>query len=77
VFTEYDRHRYPDVTCATCHGADGEKRGWKMPNPDLLLEVEPMHTGELDKFMREKVSPEMARLLGRAPDCFSCHTPDR
>lgn len=77
IFVEFDRHRYDKMTCATCHGQDGAKRGFRMPSPDLLLETEPTHTGELDKFMREKVAPEMARMLGRAPDCFSCHTPDR
>lgn len=77
VFVEFDRHRYANMSCATCHGQDGEKRGYKMPSPDLLLETEPTHTGEIDKFMHEKVAPEMARMLGTKPDCFSCHTPDR
>jgi hypothetical protein len=80
VFTAFDRHRYEKMTCATCHGDDGAKRQWKMPSPELLLEREAVndghHGGELDVFMREQVAPEMARMLGQAPDCFSCHTPD-
>ncbi len=79
VFARFDEHRYPKTTCATCHGADGEARRYKMPNPDLLLEDprEAMHHDELERFMKEQVTPELSRLLGKKSDCFACHTLDR
>jgi cytochrome c553 len=98
LFTEFDARRYSKMTCATCHGHDGEQRRWKMPNPDLLLEIEavtsspPPHGGhgpgaaQMDAFMKTKVAPRMAQLLGKAPSdkaadkgeaCFVCHTLDR
>jgi mono/diheme cytochrome c family protein len=86
VFMGFDRHRYPKFGCATCHGADGPERAWRMPNPDLLLEPTPWNTGaadprgapsSFDAFMASGVAPEMARLLGRKTfGCFGCHTPD-
>lgn len=101
VFMEFDPHRYPKMDCAPCHAPEAITRGWKMPNPDLLLDPSCL-TGTprslygsesaakamatMDRFMRERVQPEMAALLGRPPydpatqkgfDCFGCHTPDR
>lgn len=95
LFVTFDARRFPKMTCATCHGKDGPARGWKMPNPDLLLEIEAVtptasqaqHHGSpaMDDFMRGKVAPRMAALLGRSPsdpakpgaECWVCHTLDR
>lgn len=80
VFSEHDAARFAKMSCATCHGADGEARRWKMPNPDLLLEEHDVATphARMNAFMRDRVTPEMARLLGRPTfDCFGCHTLDR
>lgn len=79
LFSAHDRGRYAQMTCATCHGKDGEARRWRMPNPDLLLEIEAVegHSG-MNAFMKGRVAPEMARLLGRSKlDCYGCHTLDR
>jgi len=92
IFMEFDSHRYPKMECNLCHSSD-RAVGWKMPNPDLIVE-EACISGEADrlygsedaaiamrkmtKFMKERVQPEMARLLGRRTyDCFGCHTKDR
>lgn len=79
LFSAFDRGRYARMTCATCHGKDGEARRFRMPNPDLLLEPEARQgAGAVNDFMTTKVAPEMARLLGRGSfDCFGCHAPDR
>jgi cytochrome c553 len=79
LFATFDHGRYARMTCATCHGKDGEARRWRMPNPDLLLEIEAVNApGDVNDFMRSKLTPEMARLLGRPSfDCYGCHTLDR
>jgi mono/diheme cytochrome c family protein len=74
VFVAYDPHRFAKMSCAGCHGADGEKRGWVMSASDLLLEPTPWNSGsaapgrapsEFDAFMAKSVTPEMAKLMGR------------
>ncbi|HMR08736.1 MAG TPA: hypothetical protein PKA88_23310 [Polyangiaceae bacterium] len=93
VFEAFDEHRFGDVTCATCHRGRAAADGWAMPAPDLLLEPTTWNTGAaepnaapstFDAFMAERVTPEMARLLGRSAGpgqrgfaCFGCHTPER
>ncbi len=87
LFVAEDSHRYPKFACATCHGRDGPSRGYRMPNPSLLLEPTEWNTAPApdpsrapsatDAFMARVVAPELARLLGRAPaqgGCFVCHT---
>lgn len=74
IFSRWDAHRYPKITCVTCHAHDG----FAMPNAELLLEPEAVNGAEpMNRFMREQVTPAMARLLGRPSyDCFGCHTRD-
>lgn len=78
VFAEFDPHRYPKMGCVPCHSTD-KARGWKMPNPDLLV-AESCISGTSDRlygseaaaqamtrmtdFMRHRVQPEMSALLG-------------
>ncbi|MBI2395272.1 MAG: hypothetical protein HYV09_37230 [Deltaproteobacteria bacterium] len=88
VFVAFDPHAYPKADCTLCHGKDEDS---KMPNPDLLLEPEAVvqrdapAPDETLAFMRDQVTPMMARLLGRALsgptapkgfDCWGCHTRD-
>lgn len=104
------------VTCLTCHGVDGEERGWQMPGvlrlprPELRDQGWEVFGGTLDAqirnaiygyaastpekekltgYMRQIVTPGMARLLGRpafdftrsyeynrerlALGCYHCH----
>ncbi len=101
VFTEFDPHRYPRMGCTPCHEADSATRGWKMPNPDLLVskacisgsaqslygsEAAAAAMAKMTAFMRTRVQPEMASLLGKPADqeatgegfgCFDCHTLER
>ncbi len=87
AFTGYDPHRYPTLTCASCHGKSGAEQGWAMPNPDLLLEPSPWNmaptpdpahaTSRMDTFMAGTVATEMSALLGRPSGCFACHTAER
>ena len=62
----------PDMTCATCHGADAELVAYAMPHG--LPALDPAHLPDPDaqdakqarmaKFMIEEVTPAMADLLG-------------
>lgn len=84
AFASYDRHRYPKLDCASCHGKTGEAQGWAMPNPDLLLEPSPWNSGpapdaahapsRMDAFMAGTVATELSALVGRPSGCFACHT---
>lgn len=77
--------RYPEtgITCATCHGPDGEARGFAMPSGSILAlpafgtpGMERMQNAMPDsfRFMSETVGPTMATLLGM-PEyrCSGCH----
>ena len=99
VFMELDPHKYPKMGCVPCHSPD-RARGWKMPNPDLMLdpsclsgdaqtiygsEEAAAEAAKMSAFMRERVQPTMAALLGRPSfdprsregfGCFGCHAPE-
>ena len=87
VFVAFDRHRYPKVDCLTCHGETGPKRGWVMPNPDLLLEPSPWNSATspdpasasspMERFMATAVVGELSALVGRPAGCFACHSAER
>ena len=93
VFRAYDANEFAEFGCKTCHGKSARERGFEMPNPELpelpstqeefgkLMKDNP----EWVKFMAEKVTPEMATLLGAQPfepknpqpgafGCGNCHT---
>lgn len=73
LFRRWDRHRYPRLGCASCHGHEG----FVMPNDDLRLEPEALHgDSPMLRFMRDEVTPTMSRLLGRKADCWTCHARD-
>jgi hypothetical protein len=81
--------KFSKVTCRTCHGKNGSENGFKMPNPDLPaldptdhFKAHEAKTPQLLHFMMEKVTPEMAALVGEKPydpatkqgfGCFECH----
>ncbi len=84
LFTEFDAEEFGRMNCMTCHGRTANSVNWKMPNG-----IEPLNpadiasdTSEMAVFMKEKVSPKMAELLGKEPwsptntsgfGCFNCH----
>jgi len=95
VFASFDADRYGKITCATCHGPGAKHGEFEMPNADLPKLTMPSGDGEpfaeemeehpaITKFMMEKVTPEMVKLLpGVQPydpathegfGCFGCHT---
>jgi hypothetical protein len=93
VFRAYDPKAFAEFGCKTCHGKSARDRGFEMPAPEIpvlpstheefgaLMKNKP----EWVKFMAEKVTPEMATLLGAQPfnpknpqpgafGCSACHT---
>ena len=88
VFRAFDPKEFAEFGCKTCHGKSARERGFEMPTPELavlpssreefsaLLKEKP----EWVKFMAEKVTPEMATLLGttaydpktQQPGAFGC-----
>ena len=71
----YEKTDYPEMTCARCHGSDGEKKAYKLPNS--LAPLDPQHMpdpaskdpdeAEIAKFMYGHVVPEMTALLDAEP----------
>ncbi len=86
VFQELDATRHAQFGCKTCHGADGAKNDFKMPNPELPKLGPPgSHKGDpkVAKFMKERVMPTLAKTLGVSTfdpathegfGCLGCHT---
>jgi len=93
VFRAFDPKEFAEFGCKTCHGKSARDRGFEMPTPELpvlpstheefgaLMKEKP----EFVKFMAEKVTPEMATLLGAQPfdpknpqpgafGCANCHS---
>jgi hypothetical protein len=75
TFQRFNGSADPDMTCATCHGADAE--GVKYAMPHGLPALDPARMPDPDgpdprearmaKFMIEEVTPAMADLLGVPP----------
>lgn len=82
LFTEHNKERYKEFACETCHGKDMKEKKYAMPNIKPLDPAN-MPKGSTATFMREKVMPEFAKILGKELyddktkkgfGCFSCHT---
>ena len=89
LFSSFDPKHFDDVKCVTCHGKGAMQGEFKMPNPELpklsstgKFDEEMKKKPEMTKFMMEKVTPEMAKLLQMEPynaetkegfGCFGCH----
>lgn len=85
--------QYPELTCRSCHGPDGEANGYRMPNALPALDPERMlppggryERGHVSVGMADQVTPTMARLLGkpsydastkRGFGCLQCHPSSR
>lgn len=89
LFTEFDGEEFANFGCKTCHGKGVQYHNFEMPNPDLPalseLEEESEEHPEMAEFMKSKVVPEMAKLLGEevwSPEtksgfgCGDCHPKD-
>ena len=75
--------------CAPCHGPEGKERKYAMPSDHLSAlppqdsqDFEAMVHSRMGKFMSERVTVAMAKLLGKEPfdpatgegvSCFMCH----
>ncbi len=83
LFGQEDPERWNSVGCETCHGEEMRELKFKMPAPSMFVvakEGTPAHKGmmatmpEMVKFMNEKVTPVMGKLLGDAEyTCAGCH----
>lgn len=89
LFVAYDATRFGDMNCGTCHGADAQANGYKMP---AVFALDPANMPQMNSpnakaakaatFMHKEVVPTMRALLGADPfdpgtgkgfGCFSCH----
>lgn len=84
VFQEASAEAYADFNCTSCHGPGAKKGEFEMPTDALpkLNQEEMEEHPEVTKFMKERVVPEMAKLLGEEPynmetgkgfGCYDCH----
>lgn len=82
LFQRYQGTDDPEMTCRTCHGQDAEQVHYAMPHG--LPALDPAHlpdasssdpdTARIAAFMRDRVTPAMADLLGDPTvGCMRCH----
>lgn len=82
LFQSFDAKKFSHFKCTACHG-DGARTGtFKMPDAKIpkipgtaagLAKLEAKMPAMM-RFMRDTVTPEMARLLGvKTYDCEGCH----
>lgn len=87
LFQKFDKKKFAEFNCKTCHGKDPKKSKYKMPTAELAkLDFAKLKEGkqepEVAKWMGEVVKPEMAKLLGmpeytpanpKGFGCLHCH----
>lgn len=73
LFQSWQRERYADFSCATCHGADAAARSYAMPNPSLITlyptgtigQVETLaRYTEASTFMYSRLLPAVQTMVG-------------
>ena len=83
LFQDFDKKKFANFGCKTCHGKNPAKSKYKMPNPALpKLDFAKLKAGKqapkMAEFMGKTVKPEMAKLLQQPemteshPDGFGC-----
>jgi hypothetical protein len=87
LFQDFDKKKYANFGCKTCHGKDPQKAKYKMPNPELpKLDFAALKAGKqapkVAKFMGDVVKPQMAKILQQSEysesnptgfGCLECH----
>lgn len=91
VFQTFNEKKYEGekFECTPCHGENPEARKYKMPSPDLSsvpaygsADWKAMENSRVFKFMSQRVTPSMGKLLGEQPwdpetgegySCWGCH----
>lgn len=88
LFQDFDKKKYANFGCKTCHGKDPVKTKYKMPNDSLTkLDFAKLKEGKqapkVAEWMGKVVKPEMAKLLQMSEytesnptgfGCLHCHT---
>ena len=87
LFQDFDKKKFANFGCKTCHGKDPVKSKYKLPNPALpKLDFAALKAGKqapkVAEFMEKSVKPGMAKLL-QQPEmsvsnptgfgCLECH----
>ena len=88
AFVGFDRQRFADFSCETCHGETMVERQFEMPNPDIMplwatgtpqQQAMVREHREIATFMFNRVVPTMRELLGMPEfdattgEGFSCY----
>jgi hypothetical protein len=87
LFQDFDKKKYANFGCKTCHGKDPKATKYKMPSADLpKLDFAKLEKGlqepKIAKWMGEVVKPQMAKVLNKPEysklnpkgfGCLQCH----